>query len=322
VNELSIKARCIAGPCERRLHIKEAIYAAAKHGWPELSATAPHGGTVSIVASGPSVKGQLSKIKRHKKKGHLIFAIKGAQQWLLDNGVVPDLCLAVDPQTHIVSCFRTVHPDVTYLLGSQVHPWTFKHIHSRGGRIVLWHLYSKTNTDLLASRLQVGGGSTSGLRALTVSYMMGFMDMRLFGFDSCLSGEGEERARKITGETYGKDDKHRILHLNVAGKDYFTDPAFAAQADEFQKITQTLNDPKRGAARFRAYGEGLIQAICRDQQKNGNPQFWGVAGEGNNYIPAPVGAWAYVPKDIRGPLANPVDDVLRGPAAQVPASIS
>jgi len=319
--ELSIKARCIAGPKERRLHIKNAIAEARKNGWKELVPSPPHGGEISIVASGPSVKSQIKKIKKDKAKGIPLFAVKGAQQWLLDNGIVPDFAIAVDPQTHIIECFKTVHPDVIYMLGSQVHPWTFQYIHDKGGKIVLWHLYSKTNTDLLANKLQVGGGSTSGLRAITVAYLMGFTDFKLYGFDSCLLNK-DSKLRKITGDRYGDKPNERILQLDIAGEKFYADPAFAAQADEFQKIVRTMRDPRRGMAKFRAYGKGLIPAICRDQKKQGNPQFWGVPGESNNDVPVKGNGqvWQYVPANIRRALENPANDVPRGGGPKVQAS--
>lgn len=317
--ELSIKARCIAGPKERRLHIKHAIAQCQELGWKELVPSPPHGGQISIVGSGPSVKSQLNKIKKDKRKGIPIFAVKGAQQWLLDNNVVPDFAIAVDPQTHIIECFKTVHPDVVYLIGSQVHPWTFQYLHDKGAKIVLWHLFSKTNVDLLKDKLQVGGGSTSGLRAITISYLMGFDDFKLYGFDCCLQ---DKSLRKITGETYGNDAKDRILQLNINGEIFYTDPAFAAQADEFQMIVRTMRDPKRGLAKFRSYGKGMITAICRDQKKQGNPHFWGVPREGNNDVPAKGTGevWQYVPANVRRALGNSTNDVSRRRGAKVSPS--
>jgi len=66
-------------------------------GLPTMEQHFPHDYVAVLVASGPSVEGQLESIKRQKQRGRLIFAIKDAHDWLIQHGVVPHGAVVVDP---------------------------------------------------------------------------------------------------------------------------------------------------------------------------------------------------------------------------------
>jgi hypothetical protein len=83
--------------------------------------------------------------------------------------------------------------------------------------------------------------------------MMGFRKFHLFGFDSCLDSGDPGALRKITGETYGEEEGHKIMELVCEGKTFYADPAMAAQANEIQDVFKMLT-----GAKIKAYGKGLI----------------------------------------------------------------
>jgi hypothetical protein len=55
------------------------------------------------------VAGQIDVIREMSKTAALIVAIKDAHDWLIDNGVIPDYALAIDPQEHRISFYKPNH---------------------------------------------------------------------------------------------------------------------------------------------------------------------------------------------------------------------
>ena len=276
---LRIRAKSVVDAQGRLEQIKSAI----DRGLDEFGPSPEHDKECIVVGSGPSVKGQLKKIRRLKEKGGFILAIKGAHDFLLKNNIVPHAALAVDPQPHIVRCFRKKLPESepirpAYLISSQCHPDLFDYLKDQN--VILWHLLATSSSEFLKGRLQVGGGSTSGSRGIVLAWMMGFRTFHLFGFDSCLQGTGTKRLRKITGETWGGDGEN-ILQLVCEGKTFYADPAMAAQANEIQDVLRML-----AGSRFKAYGKGLIQTIFETNAGKGWEGYYAVSDEfGDSRVP-------------------------------------
>lgn len=252
--------------------------AAIARGYPEISqAESTKGGMLLIVASGPSVNGQLETIlqmngqiekgrKSWKKIGDgdlvpnfaPILAVKDAHDWLLDKGVVPDYALAIDPQEHRWNCFKKKHKDVHYLIASQCHANMFEHLSDQ--RVTVWHPYITVGQKRPPKRMLVGGGTTSGLRAISLGYVMGWRHFALFGFDSCLDGE----KLRVNGTGVKNGDTIIEVCVDKDGETFYCNPAMALQAQHFQ----TYFDCLPGAS-YSVYGGGLLSAIInkRAQQE-------------------------------------------------------
>ena len=294
MQELAIKAKCVAGPEERLEHIKSALDRELE----EFGPSKAHDKEVCIVGSGPSVKKQLKRIRRMKERGAMILAVKGAHDFLIENNIMPHCALAVDPQTHIVRCFRKKLPEgdpgrPVYLISSQCHPEVFDYLSDQ--RVILWHLLATSTHKFLDGRFQVGGGSTSGSRGLVLAWCMGFRKMHLFGFDSCLQGDGTNRLRKITGERWGGENE-QVLELVCEGKTFYADPAMAAQANEIQEVIGMLE-----GAKIKAWGKGLIQTVVQANAEKG----WG-----GYYVTSDEFGESAVPK-LRGANGQNAEEALK-----------
>mgnify|MGYP003134118457 FL=1 len=273
---LKIQARCVVDAQGRLDHIKSAL----ERDLDEFGPSPPHDKEICIVGSGPSVKGQIKKIRKMKERGVFILAVKGAHDFLIKNKIIPHAALAVDPQDHIVRCFRKKlkkgEPNrPVYLIASQCHPELFDYLEDQS--VILWHLLATSSAEFLEGKVQIGGGSTSGSRGTVLAWMMGFRTFHLFGFDSCLQGEGNNQLRKITGERWGSETE-QILQLECEGKTFYADPAMAAQANEIQDVVKMLD-----GSRFKAYGKGLIQTIFESNARKGWAGYYAVSdkfGEG------------------------------------------
>jgi hypothetical protein len=254
-NPLVIHGRCIIGDDELYAHMRSAL----ERGLPELTEFAPETRTpVLVVGSGPSVATQLETIRQMKGSGAILCAVKDAHDWLISQNIVPDYALALDPQEHRWNCFTKKRDDVHYLIASQCHASMFEHL--KDCRVTLWHLRFKADQNFpTGRRLLIPGGSTSGLRALTVLFTLGYRDFHLFGFDSCLSGD------QLRVDGSGKKPEERITELRITGSDevFYCNGSMALQAQNFQDCYDMLP-----GSTFTAYGAGLIPAIIRQREKD------------------------------------------------------
>jgi uncharacterized Rossmann fold enzyme len=161
--------------------------AAIARGYKQIKQSEPcKTGSIVLVASGPSVKDQTELIGKMQKAGCPVVAIKGAHDYLISKGVIPDYALAIDPQEHRIA-FHKPNKAVKYMIASQCHPALFDNL--AGHDVTLWHPYVKKGQDRPKNSMLIGGGTTSGLRAISLFYVLGWRDFQLFGFDSCNDGE-------------------------------------------------------------------------------------------------------------------------------------
>jgi hypothetical protein len=216
-------------------------------------------GTAVLCGSGPSLRDSIEQIEAHVKRGDFVVAIKGAHDYLINRGVIPTAGLAIDPQPKIYHTF-TPNKKVKYYFASQVHPSVFNKF--KGYDVNVLHLFSNIPPDemgdLIGNKFLIGGGSTSGLRAITLTFVLGYRNFHLYGFDSCM----HDGIRKITGE--GQQHK-KLVNVHVGSPDskevYVADAAMAAQADEFEKMIQFL--AQMAPIHITTHGYGLIPAVSK-----------------------------------------------------------
>ena len=83
-------------PVGTREGIRANVHAALARSLPELSpALVSHDGTMVCVGSGPSMPSMVEDIRREREAGRPIFAVKGAHDFLCQQGLPPDLWLCV-----------------------------------------------------------------------------------------------------------------------------------------------------------------------------------------------------------------------------------
>lgn len=214
-----------------------------------------HDGHIVIVGSGPSLPQFIGEIRAEREKGRPICAIKGAHDYLVENDLIPELFVSIEAQdkTHQL---KHKNPHTVYLLASRVHPEMFNCL--KGHNVMLWHSWAETELfKEFKGKLLVGGGTTSGLRALTLFYVLGFRNFILYGFDSCLAGDG--KTKRFTGEQAGM-----VVDRWVGGRRFLCNGAMALQADEVQELVKVMPDMK-----IKVKGDGLIAAIWAERKRLG-----------------------------------------------------
>ncbi len=251
---LKVIGKCVASDEELIANMEATI----TRRLPEVEIQQPRAGTLAVVASGPSVSGELETIRRMQMEGTPIVAIKDSHDWLIERGVIPDYAFAVDPQEHRWDCFKLKHPDVHYIIASQCNRTMFDHLH--GHKVTVWHTYMQHGQKRPLNKMLIGGATTSGLRALSVFWVMGWRNFALFGYDSCLQGD----MLRVNGTGVKESDPVLEIKLDPASdKVYRCNPSMALQAQHFEEHYGTLS-----GSSFTAYGEGLIPAIIARHEEN------------------------------------------------------
>lgn len=251
---LKIESSCIADDATLTSHVAHAL----SLGLPEIQQHPAHDLVAVLVGSGPSVISQLDSIKRQQQRGRPVFAIKDAHDWLLVRGVVPQYAVAIDPQAHRWNCFTQRHPDVHYLIASQCHPAMFAHL--AGHHVYLWHLQFNHGAAFPTGTLVLGGCTTTGLRAITMLYAMGFRRFELYGYDSCLS----DGLLRVNGDRPKEGNQTIPIVLDVTPTDrrvFYCNPGMAAQALEFQDLFTMMPE-----ITVQSHGEGLLTAILEARE--------------------------------------------------------
>ena len=253
---LNVVGKCVVGDEELFANMQWAI----SRELPEVSKKEDaREGVIAIVGSGPSVKGQLETIRKMQQAGTPIVAVKDAHDWLIENGVVPEYAFAIDPQKHRWDCFKKKHLDVRYMISSQCHPDMFLHLAVH--KITIWHPLITKGQTRPGKRMLIGGGTTSGLRAISLFYVLGWRHFALFGFDSCLEGGTKLR---VNGDGPKDGDKVSEVRIDPQGETFYCTSAMALQAQQFQNYYEWMPD-----AQYYPYGHGLIQAMIKKREENG-----------------------------------------------------
>jgi uncharacterized Rossmann fold enzyme len=250
---LKITGKCVADDETLFAHMDAAI----ARGYPQIKEAQPiKTEPILLVASAPSVRGQIEVIKKMKAAGSPIVAIKGAHDWLIAQGVIPDYALAIDPQEHRIAFYKP-RKEVHYMIASQCHPALFDNLN--GYQVTIWHPYVKKGQDRPKNSMLIGGGTTSGLRAISLFYVLGYRQFELFGFDSC----NEDQMLRVNGEKIKEGDSLVEVKIDPQGETFYCNTAMALQAEHFQTYYDYLPD-----AVFNGHGHGLIQAIIKKREQN------------------------------------------------------
>jgi hypothetical protein len=236
----------------------ENIRSALARGLPELApAVCSHDGTFVIVASGPSLPSFVQDIRAEQAKGRPICAINGAYDFLVENGITPNFFLTVDPRPMPQNVTKP-QQETVYLLASRVNPEVFDRL--KDHKIMLWHSWSREpECDAWKGKFGIGGGTTSGLRAVNVGYVLGFRKFVMYGMDSCLAPDRD--TKRFTGEVVGPG---LVIDVRVGDRTFYCNGALAQQANEFQLLYQGMPD-----ATIDAKGDGLIAAIIAERRRLG-----------------------------------------------------
>jgi hypothetical protein len=243
---------------------------AASLGLPVLAPQPVQPGKVAIVGSAPSVLDHIERIREIRsdpKNG--VFVVNYAHPLLIKHGISPSGACLFEIEARSYDCLENPHPDCTYYICSICDPSTFDKL--SGNKRVVWHCHSEQEAHLSALKecfpgcMYVGGGFTTFLRTLNVTYILGWREYELFGVDSSFP-EGKD-SHFFGTPNYGGD----MLPIHVGFKDgsrftFHTKSYLVRQADEFRQYCEAHHH----LFKMKVWGDGLLPTIHRKLQ----PQFY------------------------------------------------
>jgi len=268
--------------------LQEHCLGAKARKWPNITPWEFSGQSIAICGGGPSLGHNLHVLRDLQKRGTKVAVINRTQDYLLNlpktHGVPwikPWAGVLLEPTPNAAG-YMTPTSGVRYYISSQCAPQTFDKFEK--SEHYIWHARAKPELEACLNDQEKAlmvptTGSTCGMRAIMLFYMMGFTNIHLFGFDSCYSNFqienglfGKDGAPQL--HSYHKPETiHDLKEMCVKGfadgdRRYFGNGNMFAQGDEFQRFMEWRNDSlarkRLDAHRIIVHGFGLIPDIARE----------------------------------------------------------
>lgn len=209
-----------------------------------------------IVGGGPSLANDLWKIRGHQLAGSSVIATNNTWKFLKDNGITPDAHVIHDARKENLPF---VAPEGPCFYASQCHPDV---LDAAGDRLICWHPHSSFVLEVLGDnpkgQIMVAGGSTVGLNALSVAYILGFRVFRLFGFDSSYQ-DGEHHAY-----SQSLNDGEWVVDVESHGRQFKCAPWMVQQSEQFTDLANQLTSL---GCEVHVYGDGLIPWMAKHAEQ-------------------------------------------------------
>ncbi len=221
-------------------------------GLPELQELPATRSPLSIVGGGPSLRQTLPEIQARYANGQTIWALNGAHDWLIANGVIPEAAWLVDSRADNVRFFRKPDHRVLYYIASRCHPLVFRAL--KGYAVTLWHCFNCATVLPPGAKTLIGGGTTVGGKAMAAAFALGYRDMHLYGFDSSYADE--------THHAYPQpmNDGEEVIDVTVAGRTFKSTAWMLGQVKSFGLYAPMLAEE---GCEIHAHGDGLLQWTAR-----------------------------------------------------------
>lgn len=231
----------------------ENVRSACDRTLPWVTAAKPHEGHVSIIGGGPSMRDHVREITHRKSTGQQLWAVNGSAAFLREHGLIPDGHVLVDARPENVKFLDGASPETMHYLASQCDPSMFKL-----ERVTLWHANSPGMEELLSGMQEtalIGGGSTVGLQALALAFVLGYRKIHLYGFDSSYRGvEGHAYAQALNTED-------AVVTAVIGDRTFRTTPWMVQQAEEFLSTAVEL---ERQGTVITVHGDGMLPYVFNE----------------------------------------------------------
>jgi hypothetical protein len=240
---------------------------AASLGLTELKqAPLPRMGKAIIVGGAPSIKENLEKIRAlAADPDNTLFAVNWSHTWLIQNNIVPGVCVFFEIDAEPDSTLKAAHPDVSYYICSHCHPKTFDEL--KNFKRILWHSPPNSEAErivgdeLFKGSNLVGGGVGTMTRTMTVALHLGYRNLELFGVDS--SFPDDSKSTHVDG--YETTAKPEVDGFYVYAKDNHTGKVrrfktmgpLALQVEEFKEYCRV----NHAVFALRVHGDGLLKYV-------------------------------------------------------------
>lgn len=218
--------------------------------YPWLNQLPEHDLHAVIVGGAPSLKESVEEIKLRQANGQKVFALNNTYKFLLSEGIIPDFHVMLDARPENA---EFVPVDANCYYASQCHPSVFE----KSNNVTIWHSMADGINEILGDDTRstsfVGGGSSVGLKAMSLAYLLGYRQLHIYGMDSSYrEEEGHAYAQKL-------NDNEKVISVTLNGRDFKAAPWMVTQVEEFQSLAPQLVDL---GCTLTIHGDGLLQHMA------------------------------------------------------------
>lgn len=233
------------------------IRSAVARDYPWVEPLPAHDGQAVIVGGGPSLARTLPEIRQRVADGQTVFALNGAARFLNEQGIIPHVHVIIDARPENAR-FILESRAQEYMLASQCAPEVFAAV---GACLVgVFHMNTEGIADILPSDREatlISSGTTVGLAAMALAYVLGYRAIHLHGFDS--SYETGHHAYP-----QASNDTDTVVDVMVGDRVFKAAPWMVVQAQQFQILATQLIEAD---TLITVAGDGLLphMAHCMTQ---------------------------------------------------------
>lgn len=231
-------------------------------------------GEIAIVGGGWSLEETLPELlDLCWTRGVSIVALNGAGKWLMERNIRPAVLVVLDARRPTAEFVDVEIPGCKYLIASQCDPQAFDYARDR--ETYIFHVLStqgEREKAVLDDYYRGGywtnviGGSTVGLRAVTIARQMGFRFQHLFGMDSCYAPDGRHHAYpQDLNEGEGSTRMYWAMSGNgkAEGREFRCSTWQASQAQNFKDFLAVNGKHFR----LHIHGDGLLAYMLQTGAK-------------------------------------------------------
>jgi len=244
--------------------IHENMRGAIARGLPLLQACQAHEGVAVMVGGGPSLAGELDKLRIHAECGHSIVAMNGTAKWLRKHGINPTYHVLLDAREFNAEFIERRAPGTHYLISAQCDAATFDKVGKRP--CMVWVPAIKGWEEIVGDRPTdpIGQpGTTVGLMGITVLAHLGFKTFHLYGYDSSYQGDANHAYAQPA------NDAEPWQMVELGGRKFKSAVWMIHQADDYKKLAHTYAE-EYGCV-FYVHGDGLLQHIHHEMVRTPHP---------------------------------------------------
>ena len=218
--------------------VLENIASSKQRQTPFIQLQQAHDKEVFICGNAPSIKSNIDKITGE------VWAINGAYDYLIGQGIVADVHFLWDASELLLNYIENKNTKTRYLLASHCSPKLFDAL--EGYNVEIFH--AEIGHDIECKEQPIFHGGCAGCtRAPFIAYGLGYRKIHILGADASY-GE-QSHINRDDSEVVDVD----VMDVTLGGKTYKTAAWMAQQAYELPKIVNALK-----GAQLIVYGDGLF----------------------------------------------------------------
>ena len=215
-----------------------------------------------ICGGGPSLKDLAFLVANLQNAGAAVFSVNQVDGFLRDLGIRPNFHVMVDARPELEAW---VNEGGIKLYASMCDPAVLER-GAAAGDLNVWHAQTDGIKEIFGPNeaILIGGGTTVGLRAMVLAYVMGFRRIACFGFDGSYA-DGQHHAYP-----QALNDGENVLDVICGGKTFKAAPWMVQQAQDFKDLVDQLENGMD--CEIQIWGDGLLPTMFAGRQQNAATQ--------------------------------------------------